>query len=413
MREEAEMKRDYEARIASLESQLQTVTHAIQAAYGVDYEEEKIKDLTAQLVNELQTLGPIQPLLEDETINDILINRHDRIFVERFGKLEKVDITFPSDAAVIEIGEKIVSAVGRRLNPARPLVDARLLDGSRVNIIAPPLSVDGTAISIRKFSNKTITLDMMSERKNMSQELAEFLRIIARCRLNVVISGGTGSGKTTLMNALSQHIDHAERVVTIEDAAELKLVLPNLVRLETKPVSFDRRREEEVTIRDLVKNALRMRPDRIIVGEVRGGEAFDMMQAMNTGHEGSLTTIHANHPRDALARLENMITMANLNLPAHSIRQQISSAINVIVQISRMRDGHRRITYITELCGMEGDVITMQDLFAFEAKGDGPDGKLQGNFRWAGIMPRFLRRAAYYGEAENLARCLGVKLPKL
>lgn len=413
MRDELEMKRDYEARIAALEGQLQVVNSAIQSAYGLDQEEEKIQDLTAKLVTEIQNLGPIQQLLEDETVNDVLINRHDRIFIERFGKLEQTDISFPDDAAVINIAEQVVKAVGRRLNPARPLVDARLLDGSRVNIIAPPLSVDGTAISIRKFSHKTITLDMMSERKNMSDPLAELLRIIARCRLNVIISGGTGSGKTTLMNALSQHIDNAERVVTIEDAAELKLVMPNLVRLETKPVTFDKRREEEVTIRDLVKNALRMRPDRIIVGEVRGGEAFDMMQAMNTGHEGSLTTIHANHPRDALARLENMINMANLNLPANSIRQQISSAINVIVQVSRMRDGHRRVTFVTELCGMEGDVITMQDLFAFNAKGDGPDGKLAGDFQWSGIMPRFLRRAAYYGEAENLARCLGVKLPKL
>jgi pilus assembly protein CpaF len=407
------MGQDTESRIAHLEGQLEALTRTIQAAYGLDAEEEKIQNLTAKLVQEIQTLGPIQPLLEDDTVNDVLINRHNKIFVERFGKLELTDISFPSDAAVIDIAEKVVAAVGRRLNPARPLVDARLLDGSRVNIIAPPLSVDGTAISIRKFAKKTITLEMMRDQKNMSDVLTELLRIISKCRLNVIISGGTGSGKTTLMNAMSQHLDPEERIITIEDAAELKLVSPNLVRLETKPVTFDRRREEEVTIRDLVKNALRMRPDRIIVGEVRGAEAFDMMQAMNTGHEGSLTTIHANHPRDALARLENMINMANLNLPATAIRQQIASAINIIVQVSRMRDGHRRITYVTELVGMEGDVITMQDLFHFNAQGDGPDGKLKGQFQWSGIMPRFLRRAAYYGEQENLARCLGVKLPKL
>ncbi len=407
------MPQDSDTRIAHLEGQLESLTRTIQAAYGLDHEEEKIQNLTARLVEEIQNLGPIQPLLEDDTVNDILINRHDKIFVERHGKLELTDVTFPSDAAVIDIAEKVVGAVGRRLNPSRPLVDARLLDGSRVNIIAPPLSVDGTAISIRKFAKKTITLDMMREQNNMSPALAEFLRIIAKCRLNVMISGGTGSGKTTMMNAMSQHIDDIERVVTIEDAAELKLQLSNLVRLETKPVTFDSRREEEVSIRDLVKNALRMRPDRIIVGEVRGAEAFDMMQAMNTGHEGSLTTIHANHPRDALSRLENMINMANLNLPVTAIRQQISSAINIIVQVSRMRDGHRRITFVTELVGMEGDVITMQDLFQFQSQGEGSDGKLKGNFQWSGIMPRFLRRAAYYGEQENLAKCLGVKLPKL
>ena len=407
------MPQDSDTRIAHLEGQLESLTRTIQAAYGLDHEEEKIQNLTARLVEEIQNLGPIQPLLEDDTVNDVLINRHDKIFVERHGKLELTDVTFPSDAAVIDIAEKVVGAVGRRLNPSRPLVDARLLDGSRVNIIAPPLSVDGTAISIRKFAKKTITLDMMREQNNMSPALAEFLRIIAKCRLNVMISGGTGSGKTTMMNAMSQHIDDIERVVTIEDAAELKLQLSNLVRLETKPVTFDSRREEEVSIRDLVKNALRMRPDRIIVGEVRGAEAFDMMQAMNTGHEGSLTTIHANHPRDALSRLENMINMANLNLPVTAIRQQISSAINIIVQVSRMRDGHRRITFVTELVGMEGDVITMQDLFQFQSQGEGSDGKLKGNFQWSGIMPRFLRRAAYYGEQENLAKCLGVKLPKL
>lgn len=401
-----------DSRIAYLEGQIQSLQKMMLLAGGVDAEEEQINELTSQLVQALQNLGPIQPLLEDDTINDVLINRHDRIYIERDGKLHRTEVTFPSDAAVIDIAEKIVSAVGRRLNPARPLVDARLLDGSRVNIIAPPLSVDGTAISIRKFAKKVITLEMMRDQQNMSASLAEFLRIMARCKLNVIVSGGTGSGKTTLLNAMSQFIDYEERVVTIEDAAELKLQMPNLVRLETKPASFDRRREEEVTIRDLVKNALRMRPDRIIVGEVRGAEAFDMMQAMNTGHEGSLTTIHANHPRDALSRLENMINMANLNLPITAIRQQISSAINVIVQISRMRDGHRRITYVSEIVGMEGDVITMQDLFTFNAKGDGPDGKVAGTFQWSGIMPRFLRRVAYYGEQERLTNCLGVKLPK-
>ena len=407
------MDQPLESRIAFLEGQLTALNRSMQLAYGADQEEAHITNLTAQLVHAIQNLGPIQPLLEDDSVNDVLINRHDKIYIERHGKLHLTDISFDSDAAVIDIAEKIVKAVGRRLNPARPLVDARLLDGSRVNIIAPPLSVDGTAISIRKFAKKVITLDMMRDQQNMSDALAEFLKILGKCRLNVIVSGGTGSGKTTLLNAISQYIEDDERVVTIEDAAELKLQQPNLVRLETKPVTFDRRREEEVTIRDLVKNALRMRPDRIIVGEVRGAEAFDMMQAMNTGHEGSLTTIHANHPRDCLSRLENMINMANLNLPLGAVRHQISSAINIIVQISRMRDGHRRITYVSEIVGMEGDVITMQDLFNFNVKGDTPDGKVAGVFQWTGIMPRFLRRVAYYGEQERLTRCLGVKLPKL
>ncbi len=369
--------------------------------------------LTEQFVQELSNMGLIQPLLEDDDINDILINGTESVYIERYGKLERTDIVFPRDSEVIELAEKIVKAVGRKLNPTRPLVDARLLDGSRVNIIAPPLAVDGTSISIRKFSKRVITLDMMAEQENISQALAELLKIIGKCRMNVIISGGTGSGKTTLLNAVSNFIEDEERVVTIEDAAELKLQQPHIVRLETKPVTFNNnRREEEVSMRDLVKNALRMRPDRIIVGECRGSEAFDMMQAMNTGHEGSLTTIHANHPRDCLSRLENMIGMANLGLPTRSIRSQISSAINIIVQISRMRDGRRRITYLSEIIGMEGDTITMQDLFTFNAKGEKADGTIDGEFKWSGIMPRFVRRAAYYGEIDRLAHCLNVRIPK-
>ncbi len=405
-------------KIAKLEAQISQLTRLSQQEAPVTgmtmQEHAEVNALKHRFAEEIQNFGPIQPLIEDDSINDILINRHDRIYVERHGKLEETSITFPDDAKVLDIAQMIVDAVGRHLDPLRPLVDARLLDGSRVNIIAPPLSVDGTAISIRKFAKRIISLDMMKEQGNVSEQLGEFLKVVGKSRLNVIISGGTGSGKTTLLNAISAFIEDHERVVTIEDAAELKLQQPHIVRLETKPVSFDRGvRNEEVTIRDLVKNALRMRPDRIIVGEVRGAEAFDMMQAMNTGHEGSLSTIHANHPRDCLARLENMINMANLNLPFSSIRQQISSAINLIIQISRMRDGHRRITYISELIGMEGDVITMQDIFNYNIKGEGRDGKLVGEFQWTGIMPRFVRRAAYYGEAERLAGCLGVKLPKL
>ncbi|MCI5049848.1 MAG: CpaF family protein [Rickettsiales bacterium] len=398
-----------EQRIAHLEGQVSILTKAL----GEKEKKQKVRALTDNLISEIQNLGPIQPLMEDDSVNDILINGHKKIFVERAGKLEPTNVQFPDESSVLNIAEQIVEAVGRRINPARPLVDARLIDGSRVNIIAPPLAVDGTSISIRKFAKRVITLDDMKANDNVSDGLGEFLKICGKCRLNVIVSGGTGSGKTTLLNAVSQHIEDYERVVSIEDAAELKLHQPNLVRLETKPVTFDGDREEEVSIRDLVKNALRMRPDRIIVGEVRGPEAFDMMQAMNTGHEGSLTTIHANHPRDALARLENMINTANLNLPTNSIRQQISSAIHIIIQISRMRDGHRRVTFVSELVGMEGDTITMQDLFMYTPTGDGPDGRMTGQFKWSGIMPRFVRRVAYYGELPRLEAALGVKLPKI
>ncbi len=388
------------------------VAHAVNRAIGAPARDGSVAALTEQFIEQLSSMGPIQPLLQDDSINDILINGPDSIYVERSGKLERTDITFPNDSEVLAVAEQIAKTVGRAINPSRPLVDARLLDGSRVNIIAPPLAVDGTSISIRKFAKRGLTLDIMKEQGNVSQQLGEFLKIIGKCKLNVMVSGGTGSGKTTLLNAISQFIDHKERVVTIEDAAELRLQQPHVVRLETKPVTYGQFREEEVSMRDLVKNALRMRPDRILVGEVRGAEAFDMMQAMNTGHEGSLTTIHANHPRDCLSRLENMIGMANLGLPTRSIRSQISSAINVIIQISRMRDGHRRVTYVSEIIGMEQDIITMQDLFVYNILGE-ENGKLKGEFKWTGIMPRFLRRVAYYGEQDRLASCLGVRLPKL
>jgi pilus assembly protein CpaF len=368
--------------------------------------------LTKELVTHLNNLGPIMPLLEDDTVNDILINGPKHIYVERKGLLEETGITFPDDSQVLAVAEKIVKAVGRKIDLKRPLVDARLMDGSRVNIIAPPLAVDGTSISIRKFSKKKITLDVMKESKNTSEGLSEFLKVVGRCRLNVVVSGGTGSGKTTLLNAISQHIDNNERIVTIEDAAELQLQQPHVIRLETRPYVVGMRREEEVSMRDLVKNALRMRPDRILVGEVRGAEAFDMMQAMNTGHEGSLTTVHANHPRDALSRLENMISMADLQIPMKSLRYQIASALHVIVQISRMRDGHRRVTYVSEVVGMEGDMVTMHDLFNYTPTGEDEKGKIIGEFKWSGIMPRFVKRVAYYGELPRLEAAFGMKLPK-
>ena len=381
---------------------------------GESHAERSLKEVfSEEMQRELADLGAIMPLLEDESINDVLVNGHGQIYVERRGRLEPTDITFANEAEVLKVADKIVRSIGRKVDRRRPLVDARLLDGSRVNIIAPPLAVDGTSISIRKFAKKKITLDLMREQNNLSPQLADFLRICGKVRLNIVISGGTGAGKTTLLNAVSQSIDHSERVVTIEDAAELQLQQPHVVRLETRPITSGANSREEVTMRDLVKNALRMRPDRILVGEVRGPEAFDMMQAMNTGHEGSLTTVHANHPRDALSRLENMVSMANLNIPFTSIRYQIASAINLIIQISRMRDGHRRITHVSEIVGMEGDIITMQDLFNFVLDGEDAQGQLRGQFKWSGIMPRFLRRVVYHGEGENLSKALGVRLPKL
>jgi pilus assembly protein CpaF len=357
-------------------------------------------------------MGPITSLIHDDSINDILINGCSNIYVERAGVLEKTGIAFANDAQVYALANSIVKDIGRKIDRNRPLVDARLLDGSRVNIIAPPLAVDGTSISIRKFSKRRITLDSMVENQNMNREVAEFLKVAGKCRLNIVISGGTGSGKTTLLNAISEHIDKEERVVTIEDAAELKLLQPHVVRLETRPHHIGMQADEEVSIRDLVRNALRMRPDRIIVGEVRGKEAFDMLQAMNSGHEGSLTTIHANHPRDALSRLENMISMTDLQIPMKSLRYQIASALHLIVQISRMRDGHRRITFVSEVVGMEGDMITMHDLFNFKIDGEDAAGKVIGKFKWSGIMPRFVRRIEYYGDIERLENALGVKFPK-
>lgn len=352
-------------------------------------------------------------LLENDSINDILINGTHSVYIERAGKLERATFTFASDEEVYDIAQVIVGAMGRTLNARRPLADTRLADGSRVNIIAPPLAVDGTTISIRKFPRHHLTLDDMIRQENVSPALGEFLKICGKCRINIVISGGTGSGKTTLLNAISQNIENTERVVTIEDAAELRLQQPHVVRLETLPSTKRSTLDQEVSIRDLVRNALRMRPDRIIVGEVRGEEAFDMMQAMNTGHEGSLTTVHSNHPRDALSRLENMIGMANVAIPLKSLRYQMTSALHLIVQVSRMRDGVRRVTHVSEIVGMESDVITMHDLFNFVTEGEDKQGNIQGKFVWNNIMPRFLRRVAYYGELDHLSSALKIRLPKL
>src|SRR5436305_1201426 len=353
------------------------------------------RELVDSLVADMLGLGPLEPLIADETVNDIMVNGPKQVYVERRGKLELTDVQFRDDAHLMNVATKIVTRVGRRIDEARPLVDARLPDGSRVNIIIPPLALDGASISIRKFSKKSITLDTMAAGASISPAMATVLKIAARCRLNILISGGTGSGKTTLLNALSRMIDGAERTVTIEDAAELQLQQPHVVRLETRTANLEG--TGEITMRDLLKNALRMRPDRIIIGECRGEEALDMLQAMNTGHDGSMSTIHANTPREALTRLENMIGMAGINLPSRAVRTQIASAIHMICQVNRMRDGHRRITHIIEVVGMEGDIITTQELFTYQFQGEGSDGKLRGSFASSGIRPAFLPRAEYFG----------------
>ena len=358
------------------------------------------RELTESLMHDMLGLGPLEPLLADESITDIMVNGPKQVFIEQKGKLVLSDCQFRDNAHVMQVAGRIVSHVGRRVDESNPLVDARLADGSRVNIIIPPLAIDGPSISIRKFAKQKITLDVMERQQNLSSAAATVLKVAGRSRLNILISGGTGSGKTTMLNAISQLIDPGERIVTIEDAAELQLQQPHVVRLETRSANLEG--GGEISMRDLLKNALRMRPDRIILGEIRGSEAIDMLQAMNTGHDGSLSTIHANRPREALTRLENMVGMSSINLPAKAVRTQIASAIDLIVQISRMRDGVRRVTYISEVVGMEEDVITMQDLFWYEFQGEDKGGRLLGEFKSTGLRPHFAPRAAYFGLEKML-----------
>ena len=365
--------------------------------------------LIAMLLDDILGLGPLETLLADDSVTDIMVNGPDQVYVERRGKLELSDITFRDNGHVMNIAARIVTAVGRRCDEATPLSDARLADGSRVNVIIPPIALDGAAISIRKFAKQKITLEKMAEQRNISPEMCRVLQIAARCRLNILISGGTGSGKTTLLNALSRMIDTGERVLTIEDAAELQLQQPHVVRLETRPPSLEG--TGEITQRDLVKNALRMRPDRIILGEIRAGEALDMLQAMNTGHDGSMCTIHANRPREALTRLENMVAMTGVKLPNEAVRSQIAGAVNLIVQISRMRDGVRRVTQVSEVVGMEGEIITLQDLFTFSFSGEDEHGRLQGDFRSSGLRPHFLSRAEYFGLDQALLQAMTASDP--
>jgi pilus assembly protein CpaF len=357
------------------------------------------ESLVIDVLNELFGLGPLEALLADSTISDILVNRHDQVYIEREGRLEETEIVFRDDRHLMQIIERIVSAVGRRIDESSPMVDARLQDGSRVNAIIPPLALNGPVLSIRRFRTDRLGATDLVNRDSLTAPMLEFLRAAVASRLNILVSGGTGAGKTTLLNVLSGFIGGMERVVTIEDAAELMLRQRHVVRLETRPANIEGK--GAVRQRELVVNALRMRPDRIVVGEVRGEEALDMLQAMNTGHDGSLTTIHANSPRDALYRLDTMVAMANLNIPDRAIRQQVASAIEIIVQIARLSDGTRKVTAVSEITGMERDMITMQDLFVFEKSGLDEEGRVRGRFRATGIRPR---------SNDRIAAC-GIQLP--
>jgi pilus assembly protein CpaF len=353
--------------------------------------------ITQEVVHEVLGLGPLEPLLADSTINDILVNGHKQVFVERQGRLELTSVRFKDDAHLKKIIEKIVSRVGRRIDESVPMVDARLADGSRVNAIIPPLAIDGPSLSIRKFSKDPLQLYHLVEKRSLTPEIGDLMKAIVQARLNVMISGGTGSGKTTLLNILSGFIPNNERIVTIEDAAELQLRQDHVVRLETRPANIEGK--GEIAQRELVKNALRMRPDRIILGEVRGAESLDMLQAMNTGHDGSLTTVHANSCRDALTRIETLVSMAGLNLATKAMRHYVSSALDVIIQIARMSDGTRKLISLQEISGMEGDLITLQELFVFQQTGLDENRKVKGRFKATGVRPKFAERLAARGVA--------------
>jgi pilus assembly protein CpaF len=351
--------------------------------------------LSREILDEIFGLGPLEPLLKDHTVSDILVNRFDRVYIERAGKLELTPLAFKDNTHLMQIIERIVSRVGRRVDESSPMVDARLADGSRVNAIIPPLAIDGPCLSIRRFGREPVTARQMIENHTLTEPMLELLSAMVKGRLNILVSGGTGAGKTTLLNVLSGYIPNSDRIVTIEDAAELQLKQEHVVRLETRPPNIEGK--GAVRQRQLVINSLRMRPDRIVVGEVRGEEAFDMLQAMNTGHEGSLTTVHANAPRDAMARVENMVSMANLNIPERAVRYQIASAVHAVVQIARLSDGTRKVITISEITGMDGDFLAMQDIFVFERTGLDEYGKVRGAFRATGVRPQFAERLASAG----------------
>ncbi|HXW70949.1 MAG TPA: CpaF family protein [Methylocella sp.] len=389
----------------SAREEIRDIVREIVAIKNVAMSINEQDDMIDDICNDVLGYGPLEPLLNRDDIADIMVNGATRTFIEVGGKIQLTNVRFRDNTQLMNICQRIVSQVGRRVDEASPICDARLADGSRVNVIAPPLAIDGPALTIRKFRKDKLTLDQLIRFGAISPAGGEILKIIGRVRCNVLISGGTGSGKTTLLNCLTNYIDHDERVITCEDAAELQLQQPHVVRLETRPPNLEG--TGAITMRDLVKNCLRMRPERIIVGEVRGPEAFDLLQAMNTGHDGSMGTLHANSPREAISRLESMITMGGYALPIRTIREMVVSSIDVIVQAARLRDGSRRITHISEVLGFEGDVITMQDLILYEVTGEDSAGRLKGRHRSTGIgRPRFWERARYYGEEARLARAL-------
>ncbi len=380
---------------AILRDQIERLVHELANRERVELTAREQAEIALMLTNEMVGYGPLEVLLQDDTITDIMVNGPNRVFIEVSGKLKLSGVRFRDSEQVAAIAQKMASQVGRRVDESSPLVDCRLPDGSRVNIVLPPLALDGPCISIRKFARKRLDFDSLIANGSMTPPVARILEIAARCRLNIVISGGTGSGKTTLLNAMSLLIDHGERIVTIEDAAELQLQQPHVVRLETRPSNLEGR--GEVAQRDLLRNALRMRPDRIILGEVRGAEAFDMLQAMNTGHDGSICTVHANSARDALARVENMVQIGGLNVAPRTVRNQIASAIDLVIQIERMRDGQRRVTQVSELRGMEGDIVTMNDVCTLEYTGEDGAGRVLGRYITPRLRPGFADRLEYFG----------------
>ncbi len=380
---------------ADLRAEISAITAEVLEERSIVLNREERSTLTQELYDEVRGLGPLETLLKDDTVNDILVNGPHQIFIERDGKLEMSDVTFKDEKHLLRIIDKIVSAVGRRVDESNPYVDARLLDGSRFNAMVPPVAVDGSLVSIRKFKKDKLGIDDLVRFGAFSEEMAAYLQAAVACRLNIIVSGGTGSGKTTTLNALSSFIDNAERILTIEDTAELQLQQVHVGRMESRPPNVEGK--GEVSPRDCLKNALRMRPDRIIVGETRGEEVIDMLQAMNTGHDGSMTTIHANNPRDGISRLENMVAMAGIEMPLKAVRSQIASAVNLIVQASRLQDGSRRMTSITEITGMEGEVISMQEIFRFQRVGLTPENKIIGHFTATGVRSNYSERFRLWG----------------
>lgn len=375
--------------------EVQSAVEEIARFRNLDLTPAELSQIAKECADDMLGYGPLEPLLERDDIADIMINGPEITYIEVGGKIERTDIKFRDNQHLVTICQRIVGAIGRRVDESSPICDARLPDGSRVNVIIPPLAIDGAAMTIRKFKKEKLTIEKLVDFGSMTPSCAKLIMSIGRCRVNVLVSGGTGSGKTTMLNCLTRYIDTGERIITCEDAAELQLQQPHVVRLETRPPNLEG--VGEITMRDLVKNCLRMRPERIIVGEVRGPEAFDLLQAMNTGHDGSMGTVHANNPREAISRMENMIAMGGLNLPSSAVREQIASAVNVIIQVQRLRDGSRKVTHVSEITGMEGEVITMQDLFTLEISGEDERGKLISTQKSSGLRPKFYDKARQYG----------------